>query len=290
MTMDNVRVALLQDIDRGGPAKAAAHTERLIEEAAAKGAKIVCTQELFLTDYFCDVQDTARFDLAEPIPGPTTERFQKLAAKLGVVIVLSLFERRAPGLHHNTAAIIDADGTLLGKYRKMHIPQDPSFEEKFYFAPGDTGFKAWDTKAGRIGVIICWDQWYPESARLTALDGAQIIFCPTAIGWLKEEKDALGERQRNAWTTVQRGHAVANGCYYAAVNRCGTERGIEFWGGSFVADYCGELVAKAGEADPQILLADCDFKAMEEHRRIWPFFRDRRIDAYSGISKRFGND
>ena len=288
--MEKLKIALLQDMDRGGKANAAEQTERLVEQAAAKGAKIICTQELFLTDYFCDVQDTKFFDLAESVPGPTTERFQILAKKLGVVIILSLFERRAPGLHHNTAAIIDADGSILGKYRKMHIPQDPSFEEKFYFAPGDTGFKAWDTKFGRIGVIICWDQWYPESARLTALDGAQIIFCPTAIGWLQEEKAALGERQRNAWINVQRGHAVANGCYYAAVNRTGTERGVEFWGTSFVADYCGEFIAKASESKTEILLADCDLKALEDHRRIWPFFRDRRIDAYTGIMKRFGND
>ena len=288
--MEKLKIALLQDMDRGGKANAAEQTERLVEQAAAKGAKIICTQELFLTDYFCDVQDTKFFDLAESVPGPTTERFQSLAKKLGVVIILSLFERRAPGLHHNTAAIIDADGSILGKYRKMHIPQDPSFEEKFYFAPGDTGFKAWDTKFGRIGVIICWDQWYPESARLTALDGAQIIFCPTAIGWLQEEKAALGERQRNAWINVQRGHAVANGCYYAAVNRTGTERGVEFWGTSFVADYCGEFIAKASESKTEILLADCDLKALEDHRRIWPFFRDRRIDAYTGIMKRFGND
>ena len=287
--MSKLRIALLQDKDRGSRDGAIAQTEALMEQAAAKGAKIVCTQELFLSDYFCDKQSTDLFNLAEPVPGPTCEHFQKLAKKLGLVTILSLFERRAPGLHHNTAAIIDADGTLLGIYRKMHIPQDPSFEEKFYFAPGDTGFKAWDTKAGRIGVIICWDQWYPESARLTALDGAQIIFCPTAIGWLPEEKAALGERQRNSWLTVQRGHAVANGCFYAAVNRVGTERGLEFWGSSFVADYCGEYIAKGSESNPELLIADCDLSAMEEHRRIWPFFRDRRIDAYSGILKRFGN-
>jgi N-carbamoylputrescine amidase len=285
--MDILKIALLQDMDRGGRETAARHTEELIAKAAAKGAKIICTQELFLTDYFCDVQNPELFDLAEPVPGPTTERFQKLAAKLGVVLVLSLFERRAPGLHHNTAAIIDADGSFLGLYRKMHIPQDPSFEEKFYFAPGDTGFKAWDTKFGRIGVIICWDQWYPESARLTALDGAQLILCPTAIGWLPSEKAELGERQRNSWITVQRGHAVANGCYYAAVNRTGTERGVQFWGSSFVADFYGELIAKGSETEPEIVLADCDFKALEDHRRIWPFFRDRRIDAYADISRRF---
>jgi N-carbamoylputrescine amidase len=286
----DLRIALLQDKDRGSRAKNIARTEALATKAAAQGAKIICTQELFLSDYFCDRQDPALFDLAEAIPGPTTERFGKLAAKLGAVLVLSLFERRAPGLFHNTAAIIDADGRYLGKYRKSHIPQDPSFEEKFYFAPGDTGFKAWDTKHGRIGVIICWDQWYPESARLTALDGAQIVFCPTAIGWLPEEKAALGRRQLNAWLNVQKGHAVANGCYYAAVNRVGTERQVEFWGNSFVADFCGERIARASESKPEILFADCDFKAMEEHRRIWPFFRDRRIDLYAPVLKRFGND
>ncbi len=288
--MNALKIALLQDMDRGPAEKTLAHTAELIEEAASKGAKIVCTQELFLGDYFCDAQDPKFFDLAEPIPGPTSDRMRELAAKLGVVIIASLFEKRAPGLHYNTAAVIDADGSLLGIYRKSHIPQDPCFEEKFYFAPGDTGFKAWDTKFGRIGVIICWDQWYPESARLTALAGAQIIFCPTAIGWLPEEKAGLGERQLNSWTTVQRGHAVANGCYYAAVNRTGRERKIEFWGSSFVADFTGETIAKAPIDKPEILYADCDLDAMEEHRRIWPFFRDRRVDAYSGILKRFGDD
>jgi len=285
--MESLRIALLQDMDRGGRENAADFTVKLVEEAAAKGAKIICTQELFLTNYFCDKQDPARFDIAEPIPGPTTARFQKLAKKLGVVIILSLFEKRAPGLHHNTAAIIDADGSLLGIYRKMHIPQDPFFEEKFYFTPGDTGFKAWDTKYGRIGVIICWDQWFPESARLTTLDGAQLIFCPTAIGWLASEKKELGERQLNAWTTVQRGQAVANGCYYAAINRVGREKEVEFWGTSFVADFCGEFIAKGSSSKPEIVLADCNFKALEEHRRMWPFLRDRRIDAYADLSRRF---
>ena len=211
----------------------------------------------------------------------------RVSKELDVVLVLSSFEKRAPGLHHNTAAIIDADGTFLGKYRKMHIPQDPGFEEKFYFTPGDIGFQAWNTKYGKIGVIICWDQWYPESARLTALKGAEIIFVPTAIGWLPEEKPLLGESQRNAWLNVQKGHAVANGCYYAAINRVGIEGETEFWGTSFVADYYGEFVAKASENETEILYADCDLKAMEDHRRIWPFFRDRRIDSYQNILKRF---
>ncbi|MGA0332667.1 MAG: carbon-nitrogen hydrolase [Kiritimatiellia bacterium] len=285
--MKSTRIACLQTTGFPTAESAAAHTEDLIRRAAAGGAKIICTQELFLTPYFCRTQDPSLFDLAEPVPGPTTARFQKLAAELGVVLILSLFERRAAGLYHNTAAVLDADGSYLGSYRKMHIPQDPGFEEKFYFTPGDKGFRAWDTAHGRIGVIICWDQWYPESARLTALAGAEIIFCPTAIGWLPEEKAALGAGQLRAWQRVQEGQAVANGCYYAAVNRVGTEGETEFWGHSFVADYTGTLLAEGGETDTEILFADCDLKAMEDHRRMWPFFRDRRIDAYAGIMHRF---
>ncbi len=284
---DLLRIALLQG--RGEPTREAAlqATVRGIRTAAANGARIICTQELFLTPYFCRTQEPALFDLAETIPGPTTNTLAPLARELNVVLVLSLFEKRAPGLYHNTAAVIDADGTLLGIYRKMHIPQDPGFEEKFYFTPGDTGFRTWKTRHGNIGVIICWDQWYPESARLTALQGAQVIFAPTAIGWLAAEMAALGERQRNAWTTVQRGHAVANGCYYAAVNRVGTEGETQFWGTSFVADYCGEMIATGSEQTEEVLLADCDLRALEDHRRMWPFFRDRRIDAYAGITRRF---
>jgi N-carbamoylputrescine amidase len=244
---------------------------------------------MFTTLYFCRTQDTAHFDLAEPMPGPTTSTLCALAAELGVVIVAAAFEKRAPGLHHNTAAIIDADGTLLGLYRKMHIPQDPGFEEKFYFTPGDLGFRAWKTRYGTIGVLICWDQWYPEAARLTALQGAEILFYPTAIGWLTSEKDALGAAQHTAWETVQRGHGVANGCYVAAVNRIGMEGETEFWGQSFVSDYCGQILAKAAPDREEIVYADCDLKAMEDHRRIWPFFRDRRIDAYGGILDRWGD-
>ncbi|MDF3131273.1 carbon-nitrogen hydrolase [Kiritimatiellaeota bacterium B1221] len=285
--MKTTRIACLQTTGFNSQAEAADHTEGLIREAVAGGAKIVCTQELFLTPYFCRVQDPDLFDLAEPVPGPSTDRFQKLAKELGVVLILSLFEKRAPGLYHNTAAVLDADGAYLGAYRKMHIPQDPSFEEKFYFTPGDTGFRAWNTAYGKIGVIICWDQWYPESARLTAMHGAEIIFCPTAIGWLPEEKASLGERQLRAWQRVQEGQAVANGCFYAAVNRVGTEGDTEFWGHSFVADYTGTLLAEGGEKETEILVADCDLKAMEEHRRMWPFFRDRRIDAYGEMTQRF---
>jgi len=285
--MDRVRIALLQGKAESGVAAALAWTEARIEEAAAAGARIVCTQELFATPYFCRVQDAGFFDLAEPIPGPTTERLACQARRLGVVLIASLFERRAPGVYHNTAVVIDADGTLLGRYRKMHIPQDPGFEEKYYFTPGDLGYQAWSTRYGRIGVIICWDQWYPEAARLTALHGAQIIFCPTAIGWLASEKATLGARQRAAWLSVQMGHAVANGCYFAAVNRVGTEAQIEFWGTSFVADVYGERIAEGSVSTPEIVYADCDAKALEDRRRTWPFFRDRRIDSYDGILKRF---
>jgi N-carbamoylputrescine amidase len=288
--MNATRIACLQTFGYDSALQAAEHTESLIREAAAGGAKIICTQELFLTPYFCRVQDPSFFDLAERIPGPSTDRFQALAKELAVVLIVSLFERRASGLYHNTAAILDADGSFLGVYRKMHIPQDPGFEEKFYFTPGDTGFKAWDTAYGRIGVIICWDQWYPESARLTAMDGAEIIFCPTAIGWLPEEKVELGERQLRAWKRVQEGQAVANGCFYAAVNRVGTEGDTEFWGHSFVSDYTGTLLAEGGEKDTEILYADCDRKAMEDHRRMWPFFRDRRIEAYGGLLNRWNED
>ena len=287
MENDKIRIALLQDRDRGSAAAAADMTERLIAEAAANGAKIICTQELFLTEYFCWKQDPAFFDLAHRIPSALTDRFCGIAKRHEVVLILSLFEHRAPGLHHNTAVVIDADGRLLGRYRKMHIPQDPGFEEKFYFTPGDTGFQAFDTKHGRIGVIICWDQWYPESARLTALKGAKIIFCPTAIGGLASEGMELGALQRDAWLNVQRGHAVANGCYYAAVNRVGVEHDTRFWGSSFVCDFYGNHIAMGTLDGCEILYADCDFHAMEEHRRMWPFFRDRRIDAYEKLMRRF---
>jgi N-carbamoylputrescine amidase len=285
--MNSIRIACLQSAARDTPAAAHDRTEALIRQAAAAGAQILCTQELFDTPYFCRTQDPALFNLAEPVPGPTTRRFQSLAKELGVTLILSLFEKRAPGLCHNTAVLLDADGSLLGRYRKMHIPQDPGFEEKFYFTPGDLGFRAWDTAFGRIGVIICWDQWYPESARLTAMHGAQIIFCPTAIGWLPDEKAELGAAQHNAWLRVQQGHAVANGCYYAAVNRTGTEGQTEFWGSSFISDYTGTLLAEAPADREDILIADCDLTALETHRRMWPFFRDRRIDAYAGLTQRF---
>ena len=284
---DSVRVGLIQLTAEDTPAANVRKTLPRIEEAAAKGAKIIGLQEMFTTKYFCINQDPKNFDLAEPIEtGPSVTELAKVAKRLGVVIVAPLFEARGSEVYHNTAAVIDADGTVLGKYRKMHIPQDPGFEEKFYFTPGDLGFRTWKTAHGDIGVLICWDQWYPEAARLTALGGAQILFYPTAIGWLPEEKAALGHAQHNAWETVQRGHGVANGCYVAATNRVGTEGRTQFWGQSFVSDPYGEIVARASIEKEEILLADCDLVKQREFRRIWPFFRDRRIDAYGDLTRR----
>lgn len=264
--------------------------ERQVREAAAAGANVICLQEMVSTLYFCRTEDPAHFSLAESIPGATTDRFASIAKELGIVLVLPLFEKRATGLYHNTAAVIDADGTFLGKYRKMHIPEDPGFHEKFYFTPGDLGYRAWDTAFGKIGVLICWDQWYPEAARLTAMQGANVIFYPTAIGWLPEEKPTLGVAQHTAWETVQRGHAVANGCYIAAANRIGTEGETEFWGQSFVANPYGEVVGRAPENEEAILTAEIDLEKLEEFRRIWPFFRDRRIDSYGQIGERWIDD
>ncbi len=268
-------------------------TLTLAERAARQGAQIICTQELFASQYFCQSEDHDNFKLAESIPGPSTDAFQKLARKHKVVIVASLFEKRAAGLYHNTAAIIDADGSLLGVYRKMHIPDDPLFYEKFYFTPGDLGFRAWQTRYGKIGILICWDQWYPEGARLTAMQGAQILFYPTAIGWHPSEKKAYGLKQHGAWETIQRSHAVANGCYVAAPNRIGHEvlkkvggDGIEFWGQSFVAGTYGEILAKASVDKEEILITPVDLSLVDQTRTHWPFLRDRRIDAYGDITKR----
>jgi N-carbamoylputrescine amidase len=266
-----------------------------IGEAAQKGAQIVCLQELFRSQYFCQKEDAALFDLAEPIPGPSTEALGKVARARGVVVIASLFERRSAGLYHNTAAILDADGAVRGIYRKMHIPDDPLYYEKYYFTPGDLGFCAHDTKFGRIGTLVCWDQWYPEGARLTALRGAEILFYPTAIGWHPREKEQFGQAQASAWQTIQRAHAIANGVYVAAVNRVGHERpsdggpqdGIEFWGGSFVCDPFGVVLQEASRTDEEILVVECDRGRVEEVRRNWPFLRDRRIDAYAPITKRF---
>ena len=267
------------------------HAAKKIREAAEKGAQIVCLQELFRSQYFCREERIDLFDLAETIPGPSTERLCPLAAELGVVIVASLFEKRATGLYHNTAVVIDADGTLLGMYRKMHIPDDPLFLEKFYFTPGDLGFKAFDTKFGRIATLVCWDQWYPEAARLAALTGANILFYPTAIGWHPAEKAEYGEAQHDAWKTIQRSHAIANGIYVAAVNRIGFEgtpdKTLEFWGASFVSDPFGRVLAEASHDKEEILIVECDTRQMEEVRRNWPFLRDRRIDAYGGLTSRF---
>lgn len=292
MAQHKVKIGVVQHACTADLTANLAAAERGLREAAERGANIVCLQELFRSVYFCQVEDHEYFDLAEPIPGPTTARMQKLARELGVVVIASLFERRAPGLYHNTAAIIDADGTFVGKYRKMHIPDDPLFYEKFYFTPGDLGFRAWDTKFGRIGVLICWDQWYPEAARLTALQGAQILFYPTAIGWHPKEKAAHGVRQHSSWETIQRGHAVANGCYVVAPNRIGHEApdggdGIEFWGQSFVADPAGQIVAKASVDREEVLIVEADLDAVDTQRTHWPFLRDRRIDAYGDITRRF---
>jgi len=262
-----------------------------IREAAKRGAQIVCLQELFRTQYFCREQNHDSFDLAEPIPGPTSEALGKLALELRVAIVASLFERRAAGLYHNTAAVLDADGSLAGIYRKMHIPDDPLYYEKFYFTPGDLGVPNFDTRYGRVGVQICWDQWYPEGARLASLRGANILFYPTAIGWHPSEKAQYGAAQLDAWRTIQRSHAIANGIFVAAVNRVGfegpPESGIEFWGSSFVADPFGQVIAQASADKEEILIAECDPRRMEEVRRNWPFLRDRRTDAYAPLLERW---
>lgn len=287
--MNKVTLGLPQFAASPEPATNLARAEVLIREAAARGAQIVCLQELCSTLYFCQTEDPAHFDLAEAIPGPTTSHFADLAKELGVVIILPMFEKRAAGIYHNTAAVIDADGRVLGQYRKMHIPEDPGFHEKFYFTPGDLGYRAWETAYGTIGVLICWDQWYPEAARLTVMQGADILFYPTAIGWLLEEKDTIGPAQHTAWQTVQRGHAVANGCYVAAANRIGQEGGTLFWGRSFVANPYGEILAQASTDKREVAIVECDLALIEEFRRLWPFFRDRRIDSFGGLQKRWGS-
>ena len=285
-----VTLALIQAKAVSDPATNLQATLAKVEQSAADGANIVCTQELFATEYFCQSEDHDNFHLAESIPGATTEAFQRLAKRCGIVIIVSLFEKRSAGLYHNSAAVIDADGSLLGIYRKMHIPEDPLYYEKFYFTPGDLGFRAWDTRFGKIGVLICWDQWYPEAARLTVMQGAELLFYPTAIGWHPSEKEKYGVQQRDAWQTIQRSHAVANGCFVASVNRVGHETpvggdGIEFWGGSFVAGTAGEILSQAG-LDESVLLLEVDLGTIDVTRTHWPFLRDRRIDAYSGITKR----
>ena len=287
----SVVLGLVQTACSPDPGANLKKTLRAAERAAKAGAQIICTQELFRSQYFCQSEDHKYFALAEPVPGPSTHAFRTLAKKHEVVIIASLFEKRAAGVYHNTAAIIDADGSLLGLYRKMHIPDDPLFYEKFYFTPGDLGFRAWQTRHARIGVCICWDQWYPEAARLTALQGAEILFYPTAIGWHPSEKRKYGANQREAWELVQRSHAVANGCYVAVTNRVGLERpaggdGIEFWGQSFVSGTSGQVLAQASSNKEENLIAAVDLDQVDLTRTHWPFLRDRRIDAYEGLTKR----
>ncbi len=271
-----------------------------VREAAKQGAQVICLPELFQTQYFCQREDAALFDLAEPIPGPSTERLSAVARELGVAVIASLFEKRAPGVYHNTAAILDTDGTLLGKYRKMHIPDDPLYYEKYYFTPGDLGYQAFDTQPGRIGTLVCWDQWYPEGARLTALKGANVLFYPTAIGWHPAEKAEFGKAQHDAWRTIQRSHAIANGVYVGVVNRVGHENGnirgqaapgvgLEFWGGSFLCDPFGVVIAEASHDKEEILIGEVDLGRLEDVRRNWPFLRDRRIDTYAKITDRLSD-
>ena len=287
-----VRLGLLQARCSPDPAANLKKALQMTERAAKQGAQIICTQELFRSQYFCQEENHEHFKLAEPIPGPSTDAFQKLAKKLGVVIIASLFEKRASGVYHNTAAIIDANGKLLGIYRKMHIPDDPLYYEKFYFTPGDLGFRAWPTKFGKVGVLVCWDQWYPEGARLTAMHGAEILFYPTAIGWHPKEKAEFGKKQYGAWELIQRSHGVANGCYIAVPNRVGHETpikgdGIEFWGQSFVSGTSGEILAQAGPKNEEVLIVPVDLANVDVTRTHWPFLRDRRIDAYGELTRRF---
>jgi len=294
----NYRIGLVQMSCSPDPDANLDKAADLVREAAREGANVVCLPELFCAQYFCQREDIALFDLAEPIPGPSTERLSAIAREEKVVVIASLFERRAAGLYHNTAAVIQQDGTLGGLYRKMHIPDDPLYYEKFYFTPGDLGFKAFDTAFGKVGTLVCWDQWYPEGARITALQGANVLFYPTAIGWHPAEKEEFGTAQYEAWQTIQRAHAIANGVFVGAVNRVGHEQGdvrgnrvegpgLDFWGGSFIADPFGRIIAKAAHDKEEILIGEVDIRSLEDVRRNWPFLRDRRIDAYSPIVHRF---
>jgi N-carbamoylputrescine amidase len=293
MSWPTFRVGLVQMAMSPDPRENEEKAAFRVEEAARRGAEVVCLPELYRSPYFCQSEDPAFFDLAEDVPGPSSERFQAVARKAGVAVIVPIFERRAPGLYHNSALLVDADGTIRGTYRKMHIPDDPAFYEKFYFTPGDLGFRAFDLAAGRVGTLICWDQWYPEAARLTALQGAAVLFYPTAIGWHPGEKARHGAAQRDAWRTIQRSHAIANGVYVASVNRIGLEpgpsgqAGLEFWGSSFLCDPFGQVIVEGSADREEILVAEVDLARIEEVRRNWPFLRDRRIDAYQGIEKRF---
>jgi N-carbamoylputrescine amidase len=297
LPLERFRVALIQMSATPDPDKNLGHAIERVRQAAAQSAQVVCVPELFQTQYFCQREDASLFDLAEPIPGPTSNQLSRLASELHIVLIASLFEKRAAGVYHNTAAVFDSDGVLRGLYRKMHIPDDPLYYEKFYFTPGDLGFRAFDTAVGRLGTLVCWDQWYPEGARLTALQGAHVLFYPTAIGWHPAEKAEFGQAQYDAWRTIQRAHAIANGVYVAVVNRTGFETGnvrgksapgagLEFWGGSFLCDPFGRVIAEASHDKEEILLGDIDLHALEDIRRNWPFFRDRRIDSYAPITSR----
>lgn len=286
-----IRIALIQMASTTSPETNLEKAVGFIHEAARMGAQVVCLQELFRSQYFCQTENASLFDLAEPIPGPTTKELGAVARQHGIALVASLFERRDAGVYHNTAVVFDTDGSILGTYRKMHIPDDPLYHEKFYFTPGDQGFRPINTRFGKIGVLVCWDQWFPEAARLMALQGAKILFYPTAIGWHPAEKSRYGGVHQEAWKTIQRAHAIANGIYVAAVNRVGHEvlvgEGIEFWGNSFVADPMGVILKEASTKQEEILVVDCDLAYLEEVRRNWPFFRDRRIDSYEPISRRW---
>lgn len=297
MAADKFKVGLIQMSCTPEPAENLQRAMDRVRDAASKGAQVICLPELFQTQYFCQREDAALFDLAESIPGPTTQKLSALAKELKIVLVASLFERRTAGVYHNTAVTFDTDGSQRDIYRKMHIPDDPLYYEKYYFTPGDLGFKAVDTNAGRVGTLVCWDQWYPEGARLTALQGASILFYPTAIGWHPAEKAEFGVAQHDAWRTIQRAHAIANGVYVGVVNRVGFETGnirgnqasgagLEFWGGSFLCDPFGRVIAEASHDKEEILVGEVDLKTMEDTRRNWPFLRDRRIDSYSAITSR----
>lgn len=285
-----VRVGLIQMTCGESPAANLERSIVKIREAAAKGAQVICLQEVFNTQYPCQTEDHSQFDLAEPIPGPTTIELQKIARELQVVIVVPLFEKRAPGLYHNSAVVLDADGSIAGMYRKMHIPDDPLYYEKFYFTPGDLGFLAFPTKYAKVGVCICWDQWYPEAARLTAMQGAELLFYPTAIGWIPGERDVYGDSQYSAWQTMMRSHAIANGLFVGAPNRVGVEGEIQFWGGSFLADPYGNVLSQATHDGESIVVQTCDRTLINTARTHWPFFRDRRIDAFGDLQKRWCDD
>ena len=297
MPPEKFRVGLVQMSASPDPERNLQHAIDMVGDAAKRGAQVICLPELFQTQYFCQREDAALFDLAEPIPGPTTEKLSQVAKSLKIALIASLFEKRAAGVYHNTAVLFDTDGTTRGLYRKMHIPDDPLYYEKFYFTPGDLGFRAFDTAYGRVGTLVCWDQWYPEGARLTALQGAHVLFYPTAIGWHPAEKEEFGVAQHDAWKTIQRAHAIANGVYVAVVNRVGFEHGdirgnraqgagLEFWGRSFLCDPFGRVIAEASHDKEEILVGEVDLKALEDVRRNWPFLRDRRIDSYAPITNR----